>query len=380
MSQSTMIDRNMDLALLISSRVAVHISALWKRLFNPTAVPGPAHRALMVPELLCLILESGLSGRDLFHCSLVCRIWGTWATDVMWRTCRVSLGTVLQVLDNSVTTTRPASKSAQAIPYVEIGNIQEKGWHRFVTLSNRISRIIIDCGIDQASFNRITLAGQTFEGQPFQNVKTLEMWHNDGRHEAVVLVTGPALTAASLACPRLQHDSIEWLCNTMPTIAPNINHLEILDMSSRMDVSRFTALQSIQIYQDFTPAFWESLSTLQDLNKIVLNHCSEIQGKNDWSSSWTSEYVEFPSLRTLKVRDGYLRVTYNLVMHSRMPLLESFHWGSWRWLPYEADAKTMVEHLKTWSPKVDVDELFVKDVDVEGDDLEWFADSDDERV
>lgn len=56
------------------------------------------HPALEVPEILCLIFKCSISEHDLFSCIRVCRLWSIWALDVLWRTCRVPLQQVLQVL------------------------------------------------------------------------------------------------------------------------------------------------------------------------------------------------------------------------------------------------------------------------------------------
>lgn len=56
------------------------------------------HRSLKVPEILCLIFKCDLTERYLLNCALVCQLWGIWAQDVLWRTRRVPLQEVLQLL------------------------------------------------------------------------------------------------------------------------------------------------------------------------------------------------------------------------------------------------------------------------------------------
>lgn len=56
------------------------------------------HPALEVPEILCLIFKCGISEHDLFNCARVCRVWGIWAVDVLWRACPVPLRRLLRVL------------------------------------------------------------------------------------------------------------------------------------------------------------------------------------------------------------------------------------------------------------------------------------------
>ncbi|KAG8975710.1 hypothetical protein FRC05_005228 [Tulasnella sp. 425] len=135
------------------------------------------HHSLEVPEILCLIFKSDLSQYDLFNCALVCRLWATWAQDVLWSTFRVPLQQFVQVLASVKKTS--ITLDGEIVLYLRVGHIEEPGWRRFLALSNKITRILADCRLTDISLERIELVRQT-NGVPFGQLQILQMGIEDG--------------------------------------------------------------------------------------------------------------------------------------------------------------------------------------------------------
>ncbi|KAG9049750.1 hypothetical protein FS837_009284 [Tulasnella sp. UAMH 9824] len=206
------------------------------------------HQTLEVPEILFLVFKCDLSEQDLLSCALVCRLWGLWAPDVLWRTHRVPLQAVLRTLA-SVTQTIMKYKGTSIIPFVEIGHIGENHWRRFLALSNKVTEVTVDCGLSEASLKCIKLAKQKFTGDPFSQLRTLAMTVHDEDHKAISMVAVPSLTRVYLRCTRLEPVALDWVTDTLPEIAPKVAHLEInlLWMNKRFGVSRYSALEHLEL-------------------------------------------------------------------------------------------------------------------------------------
>ncbi|KAG8975711.1 hypothetical protein FRC05_005229 [Tulasnella sp. 425] len=329
------------------------------------------HHSLEVPEILCLIFKSDLPQSDLFNCALVCRLWGTWAQDVLWSTFRVPLQQLVQVLA-SVKKTR-ITRDSESVLYLEIGHIEEPGWRRFLALSNKITQIIVDCGLTETSLERIELARQTFNGVPFGQLQTLKMGIDDGQHETIRLMTVSSLTSVYLRCTYFQDDSMAWVVDNLPSLVPNVAHFGT-GWITKLDVSQYSALKHIEIYdQPVQPRLWESLGSCQLLEKIVLTGCMDVA---EWPETWRMDYVHFPVLRVVKIRLGHPRLTLKLMSRSRMPMLECLRWDAWTGPGNHIVYDGIVPHLKTFSPKLDIDMLY--DSSNLTEDEEWMADSDDD--
>lgn len=289
-----------------------------------------------------------------------------------WRTGRVPLQRVLQTL-GSVTRTIMAY-GRKDIPYVEIGHIEEARWHRFLALSNKVTRITVDCGLSEASLERITLAKQTFIGDPFSRLRTLTMGIDDGEHKAVSCVTAPSLTHVCLRCTHFEDDALAWVTDTLPEIAPSITHLRIMSpWIENLGITRYSALQHLDLRCRYvTPRFWESLASCRLLATIILVYCLEIEV---WGEEWREEYVHFPALRTFKIRQGHHRVTLTAITRSHMPMLECLSWDSRTRPRNDRVQGPVVAHLKLHSPKIDIERMYALN---DGDDGTTDLDNDDD--
>ncbi|KAG8975714.1 hypothetical protein FRC05_005232 [Tulasnella sp. 425] len=321
------------------------------------------HPALQLSEILCFIFKRDFSQRDLFNFAQVCRLWGIWASDVLWRTCPVPLHAVLQPLGHITKATM-----VPPLPYFEIGNIDEFGWGQFLDLSNKITRVIIDCRLREAGLEHIKLAKQKFNGEPFTHLETLRMEVDDGQHETLRLVTAPTLTSVCLSPYTLPEDTLNWVAKGMPEMAPNITHLGIsLNWMQTIEISRHTALKHLELRSvEVKPRFWESLASCKRLTKIVLMACMNVIEWDD-ASGWHLDTVYFPALRTLRIRYGHARVLLNLVARSRMPMLECVRWDEYT-RPAQDQVDRMAAQLKLYSPKLDTDTLYHDDTTAHGGD------------
>ncbi|KIO33316.1 hypothetical protein M407DRAFT_17870 [Tulasnella calospora MUT 4182] len=259
-------------------------------------------------------------------------------------------------------------------PYVEVGDIEEDGWSRFLFLSNKITKIIVDCGLHYASLERIKLAKQAFGGEPFSQLQTLRKGVEDGELGGVSLVTVPSLKRVFLPCFSLPANDMTWVANSMPVMAPNIAHfgIEELGWDHNMEISRYSALEHLELGWGYVNTrFWESLASCQILRKIVLTGCVD----NLENPGWRVDSVYFPALRTLKIRSSRLRGLPKLILRSRMPILECLYWDAAS-VPPNHTIDAMAAQLKQYSPKLDTDMLYHIPT---GDSSDSFGDSDDDR-
>lgn len=317
------------------------------------------HRALEVSDILYLVFKCDLSESDLFRCALVCRLWGLWASDFLWRAYHVPLQYVINGLAES-----SRRLEANGFPRFYIIRIDESAWRRFLALSNKTTRITIDCGLDNASLQQIRIAKQMFDGEPFGRLRTLKMTVADGQQESLSLLTVPSLTRVSLLCQYLCDD---YVPDVIFAKAPDITHLAIGDSwKISLNVSKYSALECLEICCGLTAHLWESLSSCRFLTKVVLTHCTDIR------ETWRVDYIYFPALRTFKVRRRRSRVALQLTLRSRMPMLECMSLDS-RSRPRDQELwKLMMAHLALHSRKLDIARTFTSS------NLEDCEDSDDD--
>ncbi|KAG9049732.1 hypothetical protein FS837_009266 [Tulasnella sp. UAMH 9824] len=250
------------------------------------------HPALKVPEILCLIFGHDFTRYDLFNCSLVCRLWGIWAQDVLLRTEHVSLQAVLQPL-------APITRSTyqyRDIPCLEIGNIEEPDWCRFSALSNKLTKLAIDCTLRYTSLEHINYAKQKFGGALFGQLEALHTVAEGVQLDTISLVAVPSLKSAFLSCYTLPSDDLIWVANAMPVMAPNIVRLGItLSTSNReLEMSRYSALKHLELRNEhILPQLWESLANCQLLTKVVLTWCNKVEKR--WGN-WSTPYVEIGNI------------------------------------------------------------------------------------
>ncbi|KIO28071.1 hypothetical protein M407DRAFT_22702 [Tulasnella calospora MUT 4182] len=305
------------------------------------------HPALEVPEILCLIFRSHLGKHHLFSCSVVCRLWGIWASDILWRTAPVPLWAVFQPL-TLITETSEAS--------VEIANIEEPAWRQFLTLASKITVFKVDRKIGAASLERIKLAKQTFNGEPFRQVTTLEMEIDEPHGLIMDLFTTPSLNSVSLWFRNIEDSGITWVANCLPAMAPKLTHLFISfgHFYGSLNVSQYSALQHFQLDgQGVQARFWESLATCPLLRKVRL-WCMDVWG--DSPANRRADLVYFPALCRLEIW-GHCRVFFKIILRSRMPMLETVWWHD---DPTMADCfiSRIVAHLKLYSPKIGAGRLW----------------------
>lgn len=211
-----------------------------------------------------------------------------------------------------------------------IGNIEERSWHQFVTLANKITRLRVGCELGAASLERIKLAKRTFNGEPFGQVTALEMKIDDEPDELISLFMPSQLNSISLWCQHVKDATLLWVTSSLPTIAPKLTHCCIaLGRDHRLDVSLFSALQHFELITDtLTAGLWESLATCQLLSKVALVGCIDVWEDSDWPTNQLAGLVHFPALTTLKIRYGDSRVMLKLTLRSRMPMLETLWWDN----------------------------------------------------
>ncbi|KIO28057.1 hypothetical protein M407DRAFT_184766 [Tulasnella calospora MUT 4182] len=178
----------------------------------------------------------------------------------------------------------------------------------------------------------------------------------DERHWALSLVTVPTLNSVDILCHALSDDSLTWVANCIPSIAPHITnfYIDIVPGPTQwLDLSRYSSLTALRLHGYYVvPRFWESLSSCQHLRRVVLHACRRIE-ERDGELGWRVDWVDFPALRTLKTRFGNPAVVFELVLRSRMPMLERLCWKAGCPQPWDCVAA----HLKLYSRKLDSDML-----------------------
>ncbi|KAG8894804.1 hypothetical protein FRC01_012734, partial [Tulasnella sp. 417] len=168
---------------------------------------------------------------------------------------------------------------------VEIINIEECSWRQFLTLANKVTGVMADCKLEEASMERIKLAKQTFGGEPFDQVTTLEMRIDHEPHLLINLFTTPHLNSVSLWLNTAENNSFAWAAYELPLMAPDITYFcTSLGPGHSLDVSQYSALQDFEmIGLIVTIQLWESLATCQRLKNVGLAGC--IAAEEDWSAN-----------------------------------------------------------------------------------------------
>ncbi|KIO33315.1 hypothetical protein M407DRAFT_241114 [Tulasnella calospora MUT 4182] len=147
-----------------------------------------------------------------------------------------------------------------------------------------------------------------------------------------------------------------WVANSMPVVAPNITRFKIEELAydRNMEISQYSALEHLELgFWYVTTRFWESLASCQLLRKIVLTRCMD----NLEDPGWQVDSVYFPALRKLKLRSGQLRGISELILRSRMPILECLCWDAGS-APANHALDGIAAWLKLYSPKLDTDMLY----------------------
>lgn len=217
---------------------------------------------------------------------------------------------------------------------------------------------MIDCKLTRACLNQIKLAKETFNGEPFGQLETVEIARGYGEYETIRLLTVPSLTSVLLPTISLPEDGSRWVANDMPAIAPNITQLQIsLDWGGHLELSRHLALKYLELWNtEVRPDFWESLASCQLLRKIELMHCWHSVASDD-TSGWRTGFVLFPALRTLNIIPGYSEHMLELISRSRMPMLKCLWWNAGG-RPARSDMDQLVMQLKLYSPRLDTGMLY----------------------
>lgn len=194
---------------------------------------------------------------------------------------------------------------------------------------------------------------------------------DDGDHEAIRLLAVPSLTSVYLRCKAFGRDSMAWVNSDLPGVAPNITRFGFRSSSAYLDVSQYSTLKFIEIQADYIgPHLWESLASCRLLTKVLLTHCTAVKR---WGEEWRVDYVDFPALCTFKMRAVS---TPELLLRSRMPMLQRLVWDSTTRSGSQHIKHLIVPHLEAYSPNLDVDALYDSSTIVDADD--WFDDSDDD--
>ncbi|KAG8988096.1 hypothetical protein FRB90_002960 [Tulasnella sp. 427] len=281
------------------------------------------HPVLEVQEILNLIFMYNLTEAELCRCSLVCRLWAVWASDVLWSAKPVPLTRVLKATASVTMTSTAIRGNITALININIGKIKEAGWHRFAALSNKATRISVDCKINESSLLNIYYAKETFQGEIFGRLNTVEMATDDDVREAINLLVVPSLLEVLLLCDHMRGKSLEWAFQVLPKLAPNVRHLGLsFTGQTQLDASRYSSLVNLEVNCTYMmPSFWQGLAKCPILAQIGL--CGTLDVTH-WNDPWQMEYVDFPALVTFKIAFGHPRVAVQLIPRSRMPMLEHF--------------------------------------------------------
>ncbi|KAG8919371.1 hypothetical protein FRC00_011429 [Tulasnella sp. 408] len=259
-------------------------------------------------------------------------------------------------------------------PNIEIGNIEERGWRQFLLLSNKIKSLDIDCMIGEISLERIKLARQSFNGEPFGQLQAVKAQIWNGNHLTIDFLTVPSLRNVYLSCgSMMEMDSMCWLIDRMPVTAPQITSLGLdfrAVVPGMIEFSRYSALRHLSVDgYSIMPRLWESLTSCKLLKTFELYRCSEV-GNRAEGVTWTVDFVDFPALRAL-IQSGNPTVTPALILRSRMPMLKYLWWETGTWAEgHDVHVQRVAAHLKLYSPKFDTDMLSrIKDTDNPSPDL-----------
>ncbi|KAG8988097.1 hypothetical protein FRB90_002961 [Tulasnella sp. 427] len=343
------------------------------------------HPALGVQEILDAIFNFSLKEADLFRCSLVCRLWAVWASDVLYSTKLVPLTKILGATASLIKT--DTFIETKEIVRADIGRIEETDWHRFVALSNKVTRISVDCKTTESSLLNIESAQRNFKGEMFGRLLAVEMLMDDDGHEAISLLAVPSVLEVLLSCNCMRDVSLEWAVQVLPKLAPNVRHLGLRFIGeTQLDIFHYSSLVNLEVICTLMkPSFWKGLTNCAFLAKLGL--CCTMNVIL-WGEPWGTEYVDFPALVTFKIACGHPRVAVHLIPRSRMPMLEHLlcdeatGYGNYR-------ARAVIEgHLKVFSPRFDAsvfktagrDELVIDDEDFFFRSSDWEKSPDEERI
>ncbi|KAG8987248.1 hypothetical protein FRB90_003513 [Tulasnella sp. 427] len=310
------------------------------------------HPALEVQEILSLVFMCNLAEAELYRCSLVCRLWAVWASDVLWSSKPVPLTRVLEATASVTMTSTAIRENETVLIDIDIGKIEEAGWHRFAALSNKVTRISVDCKINELSLRNIDCAKETFQGEIFGRLYAVEIATDDDVREAMNLLAVPSLLEVLLLCDHMRIESLEWAFQVLPKLAPDVRHLGLsFTGQTQLDTSHYSSLVNLEVVCAFMmPSFWQGPANCPLLAQIGLCGTMDV---THWNDPWQTEYVDFPALVTFKIAFGHPRVAVHLIPRSRMPMLEHLLCDDATGYGNHVAIPIMEAHLKNFSPKFD---------------------------
>ncbi|KAG8997611.1 hypothetical protein FRB90_012448 [Tulasnella sp. 427] len=266
--------------------------------------------------------ESDLKESDLFRSSLVCRLWAVWASDVLWNTKPVPLTSALEA--TGAVTEKSIEREGETITCIHVGDIDEPGWWRFSSLSNRLTHVKVNCHLSKTTVRNVNVAKATFGGETFGRLRKSEMAVvHDEDHDAISLVAVRSLVGLCLMSAMMRETSVAWMETTLPGLAPNVNHLAIRANDSRMvDISHYSSLTTLELLcRNMSHSYWTSLADCHSLVKLGLLGTTVT---SDWveHARQPTQHDKFPALTTFVLQRGHQKILYRLMMCSSMPMLE----------------------------------------------------------
>ncbi|KAG8975730.1 hypothetical protein FRC05_005248 [Tulasnella sp. 425] len=315
------------------------------------------HPILKIPDILCLVFRYDPNPRDLLSASLVGRLWGEWASDILWRTFPVPLSVLLQTLAPLKLT---HGVRMHGIPKTfDIGVINEATWQQFVTLSKRVREIRIDFDVTEASLERFSLAKETYQGAPFTKLHTIDAEKRSRQFYSLDLVAVPSLCKVFLLSNMFQDLNTAFLNVSLPAVAPNITVLGVSAVvQDALNLSLYTALRTLELggcVLEFN--VWESLSSCHHLTYVVLSCFNDYDQTPRWEPTKSAKLVHFSALRDLRLEDTHGRIMWK-VLTSDMPMLESIVWNEGSKPGNPTVLSQTVEHLRRHSPLFDPNTLY----------------------
>ncbi|KAG8999403.1 hypothetical protein FRB94_006183 [Tulasnella sp. JGI-2019a] len=233
---------------------------------------GP-HIALSVPELFLGILEH-LSTGELEAAALVCKAWLAPAVDTKWRTQSVKLSCLLS---NLAPIERSQFKNRGALFVLAPKTpITHDHWHRFLEqYANRITRLVFDMQLDEASIGLISALLERFGGHFGYNLISLG-WsygtHNgDCTGTLINLLPGTRLQEVDFCSEEQFYLTGTSSLNPLSQLshrAPHISKLE--NVFNSFDFSVFPQLRYLSHCGFLSTSDYHNLLYSQDLTVLFL--------------------------------------------------------------------------------------------------------------
>ncbi|KIO33334.1 hypothetical protein M407DRAFT_199051 [Tulasnella calospora MUT 4182] len=307
------------------------------------------HPALVIPEIVLLILHSGLEFSDVVNAALVCRTWSEWALEVRWRAFKIPIRAVIQVL-----------APVESIPYGMYafqGEIAQVQWRRFVETSKKITSIVVDCKLVPTIQGKFLFAEKTHGGAPFPNLRRLEILPHLTNWSTVSLFAVPSVKEVRMEAKFPNAGALVAMVDKyLPFSKLSLESLDIClpDQSDWLpDIRRYPSLAQLTCHiSEIRPKTWKIIGNSPNLTHLSIRE-EETSVRDD--GEWDGVSVKLPALRKL-VFANETKSSESAILHSVMADLEILQFD----LPRgpSKSHQTILAHLAISSPRVRLERVY----------------------